>query len=129
MTRLSVLYVDDDPDIRLIVEMSLKLDPQIDVYVAGSAPAAVAMLGAGPLPDTVLVDVMMPGTDGLALLDQLRACAATAALPVVFLTARARARDISSYHERGAAGVIVKPFDPLTLAAQLRDILRAPGQA
>lgn len=128
MTPLSVLYVDDDPDIRTIVSMALSLDPGISLRTAGSAADALAMLADGEAPDVALLDVMMPGTDGPTLLDRLRAQEATRGVPVIFLTASGREADIARYRERGAIGVILKPFDPLTLAADLRRLARGDGE-
>lgn len=128
MTPLSVLYVDDDPDIRTIVSMALSLDPGISLRTAGSAADALALLADGEAPDVALLDVMMPGTDGPTLLDRLRAQEATRGVPVIFLTASGREADIARYRERGAIGVILKPFDPLTLAADLRRLARGDGE-
>jgi CheY-like chemotaxis protein len=120
---LSVLYVDDDDDIRHIVALSLGLDPGIVVRVAGSGREALNILDSQWVPDVAILDVMMPGMDGLELLDHLRARPATAALPVLFMTARGRAADVADYSARGAVGVIIKPFDPIGLAQQVRSLL------
>jgi CheY-like chemotaxis protein len=120
---LSVLYVDDDDDIRHIVALSLGLDPTIIVRVAASGQEALDIVDAGEVPDVAILDVMMPGMDGLELLDHLRARPATATLPVLFMTARGRAADVADYGARGAAGVIIKPFDPIGLAQQVRSLL------
>ena len=117
---LSILYIDDEPDIRLIVEMSLKLRPDIEVRAVASGEEAMAMLqGGGWRPDLVMVDVMMPGMTGPDLLVALRNHPDTAALPVIFVTARARQQDITQYIALGAKGVITKPFDPIRLADQV----------
>lgn len=123
MTQLSVLYVDDDADIRTIVQMSLGLDPSIAVRVAASGQEGLAMLAQGPRPDVVILDVMMPGLDGPHVLNRMRGDPATAAVPVIFMTAKGRQADVEGYLERGAIGVILKPFDPVQLAAQVRDVL------
>ena len=128
MTPLRVLYVDDDPDIRHIVSLSLSLDPLIEARLAGSGEEALALLQERYRPDVAVLDVMMPGMDGLTLLDRMRANAATASIPVLFMTARARDADVAVYLDRGAAGVIVKPFDPLSLAEAIRDRLIVAGQ-
>jgi len=118
--KLSVLYVDDEADIRLIVEMSLKIRPHIDVRTAASAEEAMALLREGTWrPDLAMVDVMMPGMTGPELLAELRSNAVTEDLPVIFVTARARPQDIAAYVEQGARGVITKPFDPLGLADEV----------
>jgi CheY-like chemotaxis protein len=126
--ELSVLYVDDDPDIRHIVALSLSLDPLIEARFAGSGEEALAMLATGPRPDVAVLDVMMPEMDGLTLLERMRATPATATIPVLFMTARAREADVAAYIARGAMGVIVKPFDPLSLAAAIRERMDAAGR-
>ncbi len=127
MTPLDILYVDDDEDIRHIVRLSLALDTGIRLRLAASAAEAMIALDRGGRPDVALLDVMMPGTDGLALLAMLRARADTAAMPVIFMTARGRAADLELYRLRGAAGMILKPFDPLSLATRIRRILAGDG--
>ncbi|PZU09813.1 response regulator [Sphingomonas sp.] len=125
---LSVLYVDDDDDIRHVAALSLGLDPMLAVRVAASGREALEMIDAGWVPDVALLDVMMPGMDGMELLERLRARRETSAVPVLFMTARGRSADVADYKARGAVGVIVKPFDPLGLARQLRDVLDAQDE-
>jgi len=74
-------------------------------------------------PDAILLDVMMPGMDGPAVLERLKADPGTAGIPVVFLTAKAMASEVSRLRGLGAAGVLTKPFDPVSLAGQIRAIL------
>ena len=71
-------------------------------------------------PDVILLDVMMPVMDGPATLSRLRANPMTADIPVIFMTARAQARELDRFRSIGAVGVIAKPFDPMTLAASVR---------
>jgi CheY-like chemotaxis protein len=118
MTR--VLYVDDEPDIREIAEMSLSLDPDFAVRTAASGAEALD-LAAQWRPDIILLDVMMPVTDGPAVLAELRALGH--ATPVVFVTARAQRSEIQTFATLDAKGVIAKPFDPVSLAAQVRAFL------
>jgi two-component system OmpR family response regulator len=118
--KLSILYVDDEPDIRLIVEMALNLNPSLATRTAQSGEEALGMvIGEGWRPDLIMVDVMMPGLTGPDVLAALRANADTADIPVVFVTARARPPDIDAYIAQGARAVIVKPFDPMSLAEQV----------
>jgi DNA-binding response OmpR family regulator len=122
--RLAILYVDDDDDIRTICELALGLDPDIELRSAMSGPAALAMLAEGGWrPQAVLLDVMMPGMDGPAVMDALRAIDGLAEVPVIFMTARTRDADVAGYRARGAIDVIAKPFDPLSLAARVRAIV------
>jgi CheY-like chemotaxis protein/HPt (histidine-containing phosphotransfer) domain-containing protein len=125
---LRLLYVDDEPDIREVVELSLALDPAFTVRSCATAGEALTA-AAEWRPDLVLCDVMMPGMDGPALLARLRENPQTARIPVVFMTARVQTRELEHFKSLGAAGVIAKPFDPMTLAASLRKHLRAAGLA
>ncbi len=123
-TPIKILCVDDDPDIRTIAVMALGLDPGIEVHAASSGSEALLVLrGDAWRPDAVLLDVMMPVMDGLATLAAIRALGGNEDLPVIFMTARARKEDLDSYRSQGATGVIVKPFDPLHLAEDVRALI------
>jgi two-component system OmpR family response regulator len=113
-----VLYVDDEPDIREVVQLSLGLAPQLDVHVCESGEQALQLL-SGLQPQLVLLDVMMPGMDGTATLARMRADRAFAKIPVIFMTAKAMPQEINRFRELGAAAVIAKPFDPMQLADQV----------
>jgi len=120
---IRVLYVDDEADIREIAVLALSLDGALEVRTAADGQEALAIAGAWR-PDLILLDVMMPGLDGPSTLARLRASGETRDVPVVFITARAQAREIQSFATLDARGVIAKPFDPMTLAAQVRSFLR-----
>lgn len=117
-----ILYVDDDDDIREIAQMSLELDPDLEVRLCSSGAEAIDAV-ASWTPDLVLLDVMMPGMDGPEALARLRDDASSAAIPVVFITARSQEKEVERLKALGAAGVIAKPFDPMTLAKQAREYL------
>ena len=119
MSALRVLHVDDEPDIRELVEISLGLDPELCVKSCASGNDALAT-AAEWSPDVILMDVMMPVMDGPQTLSHLREREKTAAIPVVFMTARAQMRELTHFLSLGAAGVIPKPFDPMTLADAVR---------
>ncbi|ATE64629.1 response regulator [Rhizorhabdus dicambivorans] len=122
--KTRILYVDDEPDIRLIVEMALKMRPEFDVRTAGSGEDALSLLRWGDWQaDLVMVDVMMPGLTGPDVLAALRADPRFDKVPVVFITARARPQDIRDYVHQGAKAVITKPFDPISLASQVVALL------
>jgi two-component system OmpR family response regulator len=123
MTSLRILHVDDEPDIRDVVEMSLGLDPEFTIKSCSSGADALATSHDWP-PDVILLDVMMPEMDGPTTLKRLRERPNTSLTPVVFMTARAQAREIESFVSLGAAGVIPKPFDPMTLASAVRRYVR-----
>jgi CheY-like chemotaxis protein len=123
MTTIHILHVDDEPDIREVVELSLGLDPGFTVRSRGSGKEALAV-AAEWQPDFILLDVMMPVMDGPATLAELRKDARTADIPVIFMTARAQAREVDRFRSLGAVGVIPKPFDPMTLAASVRSYVQ-----
>jgi CheY-like chemotaxis protein/HPt (histidine-containing phosphotransfer) domain-containing protein len=123
MTALRILHVDDEPDIREVVELSLGLDPDFTVRSCGSGREALAV-AADWQPDFILLDVMMPAMDGPETLVQLRENARSASIPVIFMTARAQARELDRFRSLGAVGVIPKPFDPMTLAASVRSYVQ-----
>jgi DNA-binding response OmpR family regulator len=123
MSTLRILHVDDEPDIRELVEISLALDPDLSVKSCSSGSDALAA-AVDWSPDLVLMDVMMPMMDGPQTLSHLREHAKTVEIPVVFMTARAQARELAHFLSLGAAGVIPKPFDPMTLASKVKQYLR-----
>lgn len=118
--KIKILYVDDEPDIRLIVELALRIRPEIEVRTADSGESGLEVLqGSDWQPDLMMVDVMMPGLTGPDVLAAMLEDEELAKIPVVFVTARARPQDVRGYIEQGAKGVITKPFDPMTLAEQV----------
>lgn len=110
-----ILHVDDEPDIREVVELSLGLNPNVVTQSCGSGDEALAV-AAEWQPDLILLDVIMPMMDGPATLARLRNNPRTAGILVVFMTALVRPREMAFFESLGAAGIISKPFDPLTLA-------------
>jgi len=126
MTALRVLHVDDDPVIRAVVEISLGRDPAFAVRSCESSSDALAIVAEWS-PHLILTDVVMPEMDGPAMLARLRQHEGTARIPVVFMTGRVASAELEHLHGLGAAGVIAKPFDPLTLSASVRRHLRAAG--
>jgi CheY-like chemotaxis protein len=122
MSPLRILHVDDEPDIREVVELSLGLDPEFETR--GCASGQEALTAARDWsPDVILLDVMMPHMDGPTTLARLRENAQTAMIPVVFMTARARGSELDHFRALGALGVIPKPFDPMSLAGWVRSLL------
>lgn len=117
-----ILYVDDEADIREIAEMAIGLDPSLIVRTCGSGQEGFEQARQSP-PDLMLLDVMMPGLDGPSVLSLLQEDPVTASVPVVFITARTQEQEIAHLKQLGARGVIAKPFDPMTLAEQVRSFL------
>lgn len=125
MTKaLSLLYVDDDPDIRMVVKMALGLDAAISVRTAASGAEALRIVVEGGWrPDLIVLDVVMPDMNGLELLEILRRHAPLQHVPAVFMTANGREADMENYKRMNVKGIIVKPFDPLRLSADIRALL------
>ncbi len=114
-----VLCAEDDPDIRTILELSLVTVGGYEVCMCADGRAAVEQ-APGFRPDLILLDVMMPGMTGPEAMQAIRAMPALRGTPVVLMSARALPHEIEALLEHGATGVIVKPFDPMTLADNLR---------
>lgn len=123
MIKVRILHVDDEPDIREVVELSLGLDPAFETRSCGSGREAL-VVAAEWKPDFILLDFMMPVMDGPATLVKLQNDPETAAIPVIFMTARAQVREADHLRSLGAAGVIAKPFDPMTLSASVRSYVQ-----
>lgn len=117
-----VLIVDDDANVREIAQMSLEDD--FEVITAASGREAIEM-APGAKPDFILLDRMMPGMDGIVTLAKLRENPLLAKIPVIFLTAKVQKHEIDAYSQYDVAGVIAKPFDPMTLTGEILDMLSA----
>jgi two-component system OmpR family response regulator len=111
-----ILVVEHLPNTRSLVGYCLGHLYGYDVMTCASGGEAIER-AAGFAPDLILLDVGMPGLDGMATLAGLRA--AGVAAPVVFFTSRQAPGDLARYAKAGALGTIAKPFDPLRLARQL----------
>lgn len=117
-----ILLIDDEEDIREVVSLTLQTVAGWRVTSAGSGQEGLELAKAAS-PDAVLLDVMMPGTDGPATLRMLRSDAATATIPVIFLTAKVQSIERERLQGAGAAGFLSKPFNPMTLADEVSEIL------
>lgn len=119
MSQKTVLYVDDEEDIRLVVAASLK-EAGHRVLTAGSVKEALSVVAA-QFPDIVITDVMMPNESGYSLCEKLKADPTTRDIPVVFLTVM---DDESRAIELGAAAYLSKPFDEAHLLKTVHDLLQ-----
>ena len=124
MPPKQLLVIDDEDDIREVARLSLELTEGWTVSTAsgGSAGRALALTTR---PDAILLDVMMPDMDGPSTLRALQQ-GATESIPVIFLTAKVQAADRQKFMQLGVRGIIPKPFDPLTLGQQIKDVLAWP---
>jgi DNA-binding response OmpR family regulator len=117
-----VLVVEDAPDIRGLIVHHLERDG-FRCRTAGTGPDALAAVRAA-LPALVVLDVMLPGMDGLEVCRRLRADSTAAAVPIIMLTAKADEVDRVVGLELGADDYVTKPFSPRELAARVRTVLR-----
>lgn len=116
---IKLLHVEDDADIREIAKLSLELAGAFEVVQCASGPDAIAKLDQFT-PDVLLLDMMMPGMTGKETLAHMREMPQFAEIPAVFMTARAQTSQIEELRAFGAAEVISKPFDPMTLGDQIK---------
>jgi two-component system, OmpR family, response regulator len=119
MSRLRVLYVEDEGDIRLIAKASMEAMGGFEVKDCASGQEALDAAVEFD-PEIIVLDVMMPGMTGPETLVRLREFEGFADKPFVFMTAKVQSDEIGEYMKLGAAGVIPKPFDVLTLSDQIR---------
>lgn len=116
-----ILLVEDDPDIRAIAEFALRDLGGMRVTVCETGHEGLDFT-ARMVPDLIVLDWMLPDMDGIETFVALRRQHCCATVPVVFLTAKTSHDDIAQLQKIGAAAVLLKPFDPLRLAEQLRAI-------
>ncbi len=116
-----ILYVEDEPDIQAVAKLALEAVGGYTLETANSGAEAVAK-APGYQPDLILLDVMMPGMDGPTTLAELRKLPETAHTPVIFMTAKVQPQEVAHYKSLGALDVIAKPFDPMSLADNVRTI-------
>lgn len=117
-----ILIIDDEPDIREATQLCLEIAKGWEVLTAASSQEGLEK-AALEQPDAVLLDVMMPDIDGIATFERMRADPVTQHIPVILLTAKAQPADYRQYVQMNVSAIITKPYDPLTLADQIAEIL------
>jgi CheY-like chemotaxis protein len=118
----NVLIIDDEEDIRAVAALSLETVAGWEVATANSGAQGLAR-AESLQPEAILLDVMMPGMDGRATFAALQKNPKTAAIPVVLLTAKTQSSERDQLAAMGVAGLLSKPFDPLTLPGEIAAIL------
>jgi two-component system, OmpR family, response regulator len=117
------LVVDDDDDIRFLTAIALTSTAGWEVVSAASGEEALA-LAREQVPDVVLMDLMMPGMDGVTTTARMRERPETADVPIVLFTARAAIEGSSApWDDADISGVLTKPYDPMRLAEAVTDLL------
>lgn len=117
-----ILIIDDEDDIREVAALSLEATAGWKILTANSGAAGIEV-AAAEQPDAILMDVMMPGVDGPTTFGHMQQNPAVSHIPVLLLTAKVQGVDQRRFAGLGLAGILFKPFDPLTLAQQISDAL------
>lgn len=118
---LKILYVDDEADIRTIVQFAFEDEEGFELKVCASGQEALDTV-ADYRPALVLLDVMMPVMDGPTTLQRLHVQPGLAQLPIAFVTAKVQPQEVAHLKSLGAVDVIAKPFDPMALADHVRSL-------
>ncbi len=116
-----ILYVEDDPDIQAVAKIALEAVGGFELKICSSGDEAIAIALAFA-PDLLLLDVMMPGMDGPMTLAELRKLSGLENTPIIFMTAKVQSQEVEYFKLLGAVEVIAKPFDPMGLADQVREV-------
>jgi len=116
-----ILYVEDEPDIQAVARIALE---SVGGFILEVCSSGFEALEKGPdfKPDLLLLDVMMPGMDGVSTLQELRKQPGLENTPAMFMTAKVRPSEIDQLRKEGAIDVIPKPFDPMTLSENLKSL-------
>lgn len=122
MQTKRVLIIDDEATIRTVVKFGVQMASGWKVLAASSGAEGIQTAQAEQ-PDVILLDMMMPGMDGMTTFKMLQRCAETEQIPVIFLTAKAQMAETQRFHDLGISGVITKPFNSLHLPEQIVRIL------
>ena len=121
MAAKRLLFIDNDKDTRIIVKFALERETDWEVLTATDGIDGIT-IAETERPDVIVLDLIMPGLDGLAVLDVLKSNLFTCSIPVIFLTAMVQNRVISQLDNTLAVGIITKPFDVINLDSQIAEI-------
>jgi len=119
---MKVLVVEDDRSIQMVLELVLTRMAKCEVLCASEGPQGLAM-ALEHKPDVMLLDLMLPGMDGFEICQKTKANPSTRHIPIIFLTAQPQPAAIAKAMALGAAGYIIKPFDPVKLIEQINEAL------
>ncbi len=116
-----ILIVDDDPVILRLLKVNFEMEG-FAVMTAENGEDGVAA-ATRDVPDIILLDVMMPGMDGLQAAEKLRAQSSTKEIPIIFVSAKAQSVDVKAGLQAGAVDYVTKPFDPVELVEKVENLL------
>jgi CheY-like chemotaxis protein len=122
MTTKRILIIDDEADIREATQICLEITGKWEVLTAGSGSEGL-LKAADEKPDAILLDIMMPGMDGLTTFHNLQKNPETCNIPIILLTAKAQSAEQRQFSQLKIAAIITKPYDPYSLSDQLASIL------
>jgi CheY-like chemotaxis protein len=120
-TLKRILYAEDEADIQEVARLALEDVGGFEAEIVGDGTIALERARESR-PDLILLDVMMPGKDGISTFKELRENSKTREIPVVMLTAKTNSDEVEQFKELGIDGVIFKPFDPMTLAGEVQRV-------
>lgn len=122
MTELSkILYAEDEPDVQTVVELTVQAMSEYQIRICDNGKKLLECVDEYN-PDLILLDVMMPEMDGPTTFKHLQLKESTKDIPVIFMTAKAQVQEVEIFKETGVLGVITKPFDPMNLCEEIREI-------
>lgn len=116
-----ILYAEDDLDVQTVVELTVQTMSAYDLKICDNGKKLLECVEEYN-PDLIILDVMMPEMDGMTTFKNLKQNAKTKNIPVIFMTAKAQVHEIESFNEMGVIGVIIKPFDPVSLCDEINNI-------
>ena len=122
MASKQILIIDDEADIREATQICLEITGQWEVLKASNGPEGIAIAKTAT-PDAILLAIMMPEMDGLAILQKLQEHSETRKIPVIILTAKAQSSEQRQFSQLNVSSVIAKPYDPMTLSDQISTAL------
>lgn len=116
-----ILYAEDEIDVQTVVELTIQSMSDYEIKVCDNGKRLLECVNEYN-PDLILLDVMMPEMDGPTTFKHLQSTEATKNIPVIFMTAKAQVHEVETFKEIGALGVITKPFDPMSLCDEIKEI-------
>jgi CheY-like chemotaxis protein len=119
---VKILVVEDDRSIQMVLELVFTRMAKCEVVLASDGTEGLAMIQKHK-PDVVLLDLMLPGMDGFEVCQRSKADEATRQVPIIFLTAQPQPAAVARALALGAAGYLVKPFDPIKIIDQVNEAL------
>ena len=123
-----ILLAEDEEDIRKVAQISLQFRGGWEVLLATNGEECLAR-AASDRPDLILLDCMMPKLDGYETCRRLKQDPSLRDIPVIFLTAKAQESEVKKGLSLGAVGYLIKPFNPMSLAAEIKQILETQEEA